>query len=112
MVWLRVGAASGALAVALGAFGAHGLATRFANDPKPLATWSTASHYHLVHSGVLVLAATMHKPRACQLLAGGMLLFSGSLYLLVLSTPDRRWLGAVAPIGGTLLIAGWLALLL
>ena len=108
MLFLRVAAASGASAVLLGAFGAHAL-SKFA-DAKQLSTWATASHYHLLHSAVLLFAASQRKTASCYLLASGMAIFSGSLYLLVLT--DRRWLGAITPIGGLLLTAGWAALAL
>ena len=115
--WTTLGAASGALAVALSAFGAHGLKSRGVSADQ-LSIWSTASNYHLIHS--LVLAVTpllVGKPgvskspiRAAQLFAFGTVVFSGSLYLLVL-TGEKR-LGAITPIGGTALIAGWIALAL
>ena len=105
----RIAALSGASAVLLGAFGAHAL-QRFSADPKALATWATASSYHLLHSAVLLAAAQQRKQTSCALLAGGIAVFSGSLYLLVL-TGEKR-LGAITPIGGLLLTGGWLALLL
>ena len=61
------------------------------------------------HSVMIVVAATQHKPLACKLFTGGVLLFSGSLYALVLL--EARKLGAITPIGGLLMCAGWLALL-
>ena len=109
----RLGCASGASAVLLGAFGAHGLQARFAGHPdreKLLSTWHTASSYHLVHSGILLIAASQRKQLAAQLLAGGIAVFSGSLYALVLS--GVKVLGAVTPIGGLLLVGGWAAMLL
>jgi len=104
---LRLAALSGASAVLLGAFGAHGLAARTA-DPKLLKTWETAAHYQLVHAAVWALCAVGGNRPAGALFATGSLLFSGSLYALVLS--GRRWLGAVTPVGGVLLTCGWLAL--
>lgn len=112
-LWIVLAALSGALAVALGAWGAHGLRERL--GPEALATWQTAVQYHLLHS-VALLALALHALRggrgvalAGGLLAAGVLLFSGSLYALVLGGP--RWLGPVTPLGGLSLIAGWLALL-
>lgn len=104
----------GALGVALGAFGAHGLRARV--SVERLAVWQTATEYHLVHVLALLGVAIWWRlaPGTPGLmLAGwgftlGILIFSGSLYALVLS--DLRWLGAITPLGGLLLIAGWLGL--
>ena len=107
----RISAAFGFLAVALGAFGAHGLqATLAANDT--LAIWQTAALYHLVHSAVLLLVASREPLRvwAWRLLAAGIVIFSGSLYALALS--HVKILGAITPIGGVCLLGGWLALTL
>ena len=109
---LVLGAVNGALAVMLGAFGAHGLNARV--DAAMLQTWATASEYHIFHALALLLTGLMAKQFAGAggivvsgwLLFAGMTIFSGSLYLLVLS--GQRWLGAITPIGGTLLIIGWL----
>ena len=108
MDFWRIAALSGASAVLLGAFGAHGLRSRVA--PELLTTWATASNYHLLHSAVLLVSASSGRPIASALLAGGIVLFSGSLYVLVLS--GRRWVGAITPVGGLLLAGGWLALAL
>lgn len=108
---LRIAAVLGFLAVALGAFGAHGLnATLVANGTK--ATWETGAHYHLVHAAVLlVLAWRAPLPRAAfALFAAGIVIFSGSLYALALT--NLKALGAVTPVGGVCLLAGWLALAL
>ena len=106
----RVGALSGASAVLLGAFGAHGLKARLGEGSPLLATWGTAAHYHLAHSGAILIAASSKRPGPAALFAAGTLIFSGSLYALVLS--GYKPLGAVAPVGGLLLTAGWLSLLL
>jgi uncharacterized membrane protein YgdD (TMEM256/DUF423 family) len=107
-LFFKLGCASGAGAVLLGAFGAHGLANRV--DQKALQNWSTAAQYHLIHS-VVLLAASSHRSKVpSYLLTGGIFLFSGSLYALVL-TGEKR-LGAITPIGGLSLVAGWLALAL
>ena len=109
------GAAAGAVAVALGAFGAHGL--EGAVPPDRLATWRTGATYHLAHAVAAVLAGTLAAlggGRAAvwagRLFLAGVALFSGSLYALVLL--DLPVLGAVAPLGGLALIAGWGALAL
>lgn len=108
--WFRLAALSGASAILLGAFGAHGLQKSAAiiAEPRLLKNWETAAHYHLIHAGALCLAALVNAPVSCYLFGAGTALFSGSLYLLVLS--GKRWLGAVTPIGGVLLTAGWAAL--
>jgi uncharacterized membrane protein YgdD (TMEM256/DUF423 family) len=112
-LWFPLGAVVMALAVAGGAFGAHGLKARL--DAHHLALWETAVRY-LVIAGVGLLAtglaAAAHAGRAWgipgwTLLAGGFV-FSGTVAVLALGGP--RWLGAVTPIGGVLLIAGFLAL--
>ena len=114
VMWIRTAAIIGALGVVLGAFGAHGLRDRV--DPAQLAAWKTAVDYHLLHAIVLLALGlytnAVGRPLGMSpwLFAGGIALFSGSIYCLVL-TP-WRWLGPVTPIGGVLLIAGWLSLLL
>lgn len=103
---------SGAAAVALGAFGSHALPRRV-SDPKLLRVWETGATYHLVHSLALGLAsragALENRPAklASACFATGICLFSGSLYALTL-TGNRR-LGAVAPLGGTAFMLGWIA---
>lgn len=92
-----------------GAFGAHGLQGR-GLEPKMLKNWETAAHNHLVHSVALGLASFARTNTAGALFSAGICLFSGSLYVMVLS--GQRWLGAVTPVGGLALTAGWLALLL
>ena len=102
----RVAAAACFLAVALGAFGAHVLkSTLQANGT--LEAWQTAVVYHLAHAVALV-ALALHGATnrgAFYLLLAGVIIFSGSLYLL--ATTDARWLGAITPIGGLCLLAGW-----
>lgn len=111
--WFAVGSALGALGVMLGAFGAHGLRSRL--TPEMLAIFETAVRYHLFHALALLATAwaISRWPNAWTHAAGwlflaGVVVFSGSLY--VLSMAGVRWLGAVTPIGGAALIAGWLAL--
>lgn len=107
---LIVGSVLAALAVGLGAFGAHGLNL----DAKPTQTWRTASLYHLVHALALVALSVGRmewSPRiACVALmfVVGIAAFSGSLYALVLGGP--HWLGPVTPLGGLAFMAAWLIL--
>ena len=106
MLLFRIAAALCFLAVALGAFGAHSLKTLLtANDT--LEIWETAVLYHLAH-GVALVALALHGAAnrgACYLLVAGVVIFSGSLYLLALT--NVRWLGAITPIGGLCFLAGW-----
>lgn len=105
---LSIAALLAALAVGLGAFGAHALKTRLA--PDLLQVWNTASHYHLVHAVALVAMAWGRKDpgRSWSVLLAGIVLFAGSLYVLALS--GIRGIGAITPIGGVLLVAGWIML--
>lgn len=110
--WILVASITGAAGVVLGAFGAHALAERL--TPSQLASWQTAVQYHLLHAVVLLAVAlfaawsgrSVRVP--ASLFSIGVLLFSGSIYWLVLGGP--RWLGPITPIGGTCLIAGWISL--
>jgi uncharacterized membrane protein YgdD (TMEM256/DUF423 family) len=102
----RIAAALCFLAVALGAFGAHGLRSTLEAHGM-LDVWNKAVFYHFIHAiALLVLAlyGTLNRG-ACWLLLIGILLFSGSLYLLALT--NLRWLGAVTPFGGLCFLAGW-----
>ena len=106
-----MGAVSGAVAVALGAFGAHGLEGRI--DAEALEWWRTGVLYQALHAPALVAWGAARErlaPSAWvgRLFLGGSVVFSGTLYALALGGP--RWLGAVTPLGGTALIAGWLVL--
>ena len=110
-----VAAVLGGLAVALGAFGTHGLSD--AVTPERLTTWRTGAQYHLVHALAAVGAGVFAGRRgsavalwAARLFVAGVVLFSGSLYALVLL--DLGVLGAVAPLGGLAFMAGWAALAL
>lgn len=104
------GAALGFIGVAAGAFGAHALESKLA--PDRLATWDLAVRYQLVH-GLALLGAAWAASRwpgfptiwTAALLLGGTVVFCGTLYALALGAP--RWLGAVTPIGGLGLLAGW-----
>lgn len=104
---LRLAALAGFLAVALGAFGAHGLRATLEATGR-LANWETAVLYHLVHAVVLlVLALRPTVARLPFLLFGvGIVVFSGSLYVLALT--NLKWLGAITPLGGFGLLGGWL----
>ena len=106
---LRISAIVGFLAVALGAFGAHGLHALLEKNAR-LATWETAVLYHLTHAVVLFIIATLRPLRAAAfwLMLTGIAIFSGTLYVLALT--NVKWLGAITPIGGVCLLAGWLAL--
>lgn len=108
--FLVVGAVLAGLGVAAGAFGAHGLEGRV--TPDRLETFHTAVNYQMYHSLALLLiggllaqghATLLHGAGYCFI--GGILIFSGSLYVLVLT--DTPWLGAVTPIGGTAFLVGW-----
>lgn len=115
MNWTVTGAALMALAVALGAFGAHGLRTRL--DPYAMSVYEKAVFYHFVHAlgilAVVVLARTGAitaggQARVSWLLFAGIVIFSGSLYTLAIS--GMRILGAITPIGGLAFIAAWVLL--
>lgn len=106
---LRITAAFGAAGVALGAFGAHGLEEMLTRTGR-VDTWETATFYLLVHVVVMLVLATwkVWRPGAWLCFAGGVTIFAGSLYLLCLT--QIGVLGAITPIGGVLLIAGWVVL--
>ncbi|WP_431849577.1 DUF423 domain-containing protein [Allosphingosinicella sp.] len=106
---LALAALTLALGVALGAFGAHAL--RGTLTPSALGWWQTAVSYQMWHGLALLALGAGRVGRVALpafLLGLGTLIFSGSLYLMALT--DMRWLGAVTPIGGLLLILGWLLL--
>jgi uncharacterized membrane protein YgdD (TMEM256/DUF423 family) len=103
---LIAGALLAATGVALGAFGAHGLKTLL--PPEALGWWQSAVQYQMWQAIGLVAigAAPAVRTRGpAWMLAAGTMIFSGSLYAMALGGP--RWLGAVTPIGGALMIAGW-----
>jgi uncharacterized membrane protein YgdD (TMEM256/DUF423 family) len=112
-VFFVAGAVSAFLAVALGAFAAHGLKSRL--DAAMLATFETGVRYHMYHALALLAVAwaASRWPGAAVnasgwLFVAGIVLFSGSLYALSLS--GVRWLGAITPIGGLAFLAGWVCL--
>lgn len=112
-LFTMAGAVLGALGVAAGAFGAHALRAKV--EPRMLEVWATGSSYQLTHAVALIACAwvlSQTQSTAAQV-AGwafliGTLLFSGSLYAMVLS--GVRALGAITPIGGVAFIVGWIAL--
>jgi uncharacterized membrane protein YgdD (TMEM256/DUF423 family) len=108
---IRLAGALGFLGVALGAFGAHGLRERLA--PGMLEVYKTGVLYHLLHAVALLAVALgaerLARPRAvATLFTAGVVIFSGSLYALALTGVGT--LGAITPIGGLLLMAGWVTL--
>ena len=126
--WIRTGAILAGLAVALGAFGAHGLdevlkanyagktklvaGETVAAATKYLGDFRTAAEYQMYHALGILLFGILMQGSSCRGLriaawchALGILLFSGSLYVLVLT--GKTWLGAITPFGGTLFLAGW-----
>ncbi|MBE0575079.1 MAG: DUF423 domain-containing protein [Desulfuromonadales bacterium] len=113
-IFVLIGSLSAFLGVALGAFGAHGLKTRV--TPELLIIWQTGVQYHLVHALGLVLIGILCQllPEASLIRSAGWMflagsaLFSGSLYIMVLS--DVRALGMITPLGGIAFLIGWLML--
>ena len=118
MNWMAVGAMFAFLGVALGAFGAHALRTRI--TPRDLEIFDVAVRYQLTHALALLITGLILWWRGLDvsrllvitpwLFTAGIILFSGSLYVMVLT--GKRWLGAVTPMGGVLFLAGWLLLAL
>jgi uncharacterized membrane protein YgdD (TMEM256/DUF423 family) len=114
LLWMLAGL-YGFAGVAFGAFGAHGLRTylaRLGDGAQRAAWWETAAHYHLIHALAIGLTAYLagRVPGSTPWIAGGcfalgVLLFSGSLYAMTLT--GVRALGAITPLGGLLLLAGW-----
>jgi len=109
---LRAAGALGMTGVMLGAFGAHALRGRV--SPEMLEVYKTGVSYHLWHAlgllGISLLVDRLRWPRVTlALFIGGVVVFSGTLYLLAIS--GVRWLGAITPLGGLSLIAGWATLL-
>lgn len=109
-VWLVIAAINGGLAVASGAFAAHGLQGRL--DTQALQTFETGARYHMYHALAIGLAALAMRDAAAGpatsaagFFLAGILLFSGSLYLLALT--GVRWFGFVTPFGGVCFLIGW-----
>jgi uncharacterized membrane protein YgdD (TMEM256/DUF423 family) len=112
-LFFTLGALSGFIGVALGAFAAHGLKSRL--TPELLATFEIGVRYQMYHAFALLAVgwAQTRWPGTVLNVSGwlfvaGTVIFSGSLYMLSLS--GQRWLGAIAPFGGAALLAGWLCL--
>ncbi len=114
---LIAGAAFALLAVLIGAFAAHGLKATL--DVRQLGLFETAARYQMYHAfALLIVGGLSTLPQLSRRLLGfavfffglGILLFSGSLYLLALS--GLGWLGAITPLGGSAFIAGWLLLII
>src|SRR6516164_2705776 len=115
MNWSVAGALFMALGVALGAFGAHGLKDRL--DAYHMEVYQKAVFYHFIRALGILVVSVLSKTSTfsayatdwvCTLLVVGIILFSGSLYLLAVS--GTRWLGAITPLGGVSFIAAWLLL--
>ncbi|MEE9139773.1 MAG: DUF423 domain-containing protein [Alphaproteobacteria bacterium] len=113
--WLVAAAVNGALAVAAGAFAAHGLQARA--DPRGLELFQMGARYQMWHAlalvGVSCLAGLEKRPRRALAVAGwafllGIVLFSGGLYLLALTGLTQ--FARIVPVGGAAFVAGWLAL--
>jgi len=106
VTFFRIGATLCLLAVGLGAFGAHALKPALESNGM-LDVWNKAVLYHFLHAlALIVLALNAAGNRAAYfLILAGIVLFSGSLYLLALT--NVRWLGAITPIGGLCFLAGW-----
>lgn len=115
-LFIGLGSINAALAVVLGAFGAHALKARI--SPQMLEVYHTGAQYHFYHAlGMLligVLAAQLQNSGALRLsgflMLAGIVLFSGSLYLLAIT--GVTWLGAITPLGGLAFIAAWVVLAL
>ena len=112
-LFIGIGALSALVAVAAGAFGAHSL--KQVLSPDMLATYHTAVDYQFMHSIALITIGTLHKvsARHCHIssawtMIAGILIFSGSLY--VLSLTGIRWLGMITPVGGVCFIVAWMIL--
>ncbi|GAK12038.1 DUF423 domain-containing protein [Geomicrobium sp. JCM 19039] len=113
--WIAVGALFAALAVAIGAFGAHGLEGIVSSSM--LENYETGVQYHMFHAlGIIAvgLFATNQEMNgklqaAALFMSVGIVIFSGSLYVMALT--NMTWLGAITPIGGVSFIAGWVFLL-
>ncbi len=112
-MWIAIAAINLAIAVLLGAFGAHGLKNRA--SVEQLGWWHTATEYFFYHAlgllalGILIkILPELSFRLPAVLLQLGIVVFCGSLYLMALGAP--RWFGAITPLGGLAMIAGWFAL--
>ncbi len=109
--WVMIAAINGLIAVAAGAFGAHVLADRL--TPRELNAFEVGVRYQMYHALALLLVAWMVSTRASAVLSyaaafllAGIVLFSGSLYVLALT--GLKWFGMITPIGGVSFLVGWL----
>tara|TARA_Y100000590_G_scaffold18605_1_gene22112 strand:- start:44 stop:418 length:375 start_codon:yes stop_codon:yes gene_type:complete len=114
-LWLIIGACLAGIAVLVGAFGAHGLKARVSSED--LGIFETAVRYQMYHSLGIILISVLGITKSfpdnillmpAYLMIAGVIIFSGSLYILVLT--NIRWLGAITPFGGGLLIFSWFLL--
>ncbi len=113
--YIRLSAVTGCLAVIIGAFGAHGLESVLSEEMKTI--YETGVTYHFYHAlamlAICMGPATLWERNATRwalrMFLLGIIVFSGSLYLLAIT--EIKWLGAITPIGGTAMIAGWLLLI-
>lgn len=111
-MFVFLGAINMAIAVMLGAFGAHGLKNKVTTEQ--LAWWHTGVDYHIYHALALVMMGVLMAAQpqlaipkgSAWAFQVGIIIFSGSLYAMTLGAP--RWFGAITPIGGSALIVGWL----
>lgn len=101
---VAAGALNAAIAVAAGAFAAHGLRDHL--EPRALEIFETAARYQMYHALAMILAGVVAARTAGWILQAGIIVFSGSLYALALT--DVKALGAVTPFGGLAFLVGWL----
>ena len=114
--YLSLAALIGAITVAIGAFGAHGL-QRITSDPAIIQSYQTAVHYQMIHVLALLGVGVLFQQFspallqwAANLFLAGIFLFSGSIYILTylkINGMSTKWIGPVTPLGGILFIAGW-----
>ena len=110
--WIAIGAINAVIAIAAGAFGAHALKATL--DARRLGIFETASRYQMYHAlalvliGIIVAQGNPGVRCAAWAIQGGVIVFSGSLYLLALT--DVSWLGAITPFGGVAMMVGWVLL--
>ncbi|KAH9898082.1 hypothetical protein C8Q73DRAFT_683607 [Cubamyces lactineus] len=110
----KAGAILAAAGMITGAFGTHGLQKRGGVTPEKLHAWQTASSY-AIYNGLALLLVSMHPRFATHRFAGpaiavGSMVFSGSIMALVLARDRLKWMGPITPIGGSIMIAGYIAL--
>lgn len=112
-LFLVIGVINGFLAVALGAFGAHGLEGKVSE--KSIGIWEKAVHYQMFHTmAIFITALLLSKIQSVSIMwtgwlfVIGIILFSGSLYLY--STSGAKWLAMITPIGGVVFLVGWVML--